>query len=341
MILFDNLILEDFRGIRKMPKPLKLAKMNLLIGRNNSGKSTILSALSLLPHPMTKIKLLNEFQYSFLQESVINAGVLASKPFVYRYEGIAKIKCEMYGFPLEIRIDSKKGPSHAIFGTQNYFSDFSEMKSLFSRLAKKDPRFNFKDPENISLFIPNLESLFKRIIELLGKEENWVGVEKSDAHTNVVTDFINKCIDEDFSEVTPKFKGTLYLRKVPPNAKAFHVRVVDMGDGIEKVVSILLWLETVNPRIILWDDFETSMHPSLIKAVLTYLNSKEWQVVLSTHSIDALMEIIDLQPKDAKIILIKKDSEANLHHKSFTLEEIETEINAKRDPRKLVDLLNL
>ena len=50
-ILIKELEISEFRGIRKLAKPLNLETFNVLIGRNNVGKSAILEALYLLAMP--------------------------------------------------------------------------------------------------------------------------------------------------------------------------------------------------------------------------------------------------------------------------------------------------
>jgi predicted ATPase len=50
-VFVSSVNLTEFRGIKEFKEPLELAKFNVLVGRNNSGKSVILQALSLLPHP--------------------------------------------------------------------------------------------------------------------------------------------------------------------------------------------------------------------------------------------------------------------------------------------------
>lgn len=46
-----ELSVEGFRGIRRLARPLRLEKLNVLIGRNDAGKTSILEALFLLSEP--------------------------------------------------------------------------------------------------------------------------------------------------------------------------------------------------------------------------------------------------------------------------------------------------
>ena len=43
--------LREFRGIRELEKPIPLSSFNVLVGRNNAGKSAVLEALYLLSKP--------------------------------------------------------------------------------------------------------------------------------------------------------------------------------------------------------------------------------------------------------------------------------------------------
>ena len=137
-------------------------------------------------------------------------------------------------------------------------------------------------------------------------------------------------------------ENELYARK-EVNGKPFYVKVRDLGDGVKKILSVLLWLETCSPELVLWDDFEASVHPTLIKLVLEWLVKKDWQVVIATHSIDTLLKLLemDTKNKDSSIILLQKTPEDLLLHKRHTIEELEDFIISNQDPRLLPDLLKL
>jgi len=50
-VLVKSLDLKEFRGVRKLSKPIELEDFTVLIGRNNVGKTSILEALYLLAWP--------------------------------------------------------------------------------------------------------------------------------------------------------------------------------------------------------------------------------------------------------------------------------------------------
>ena len=109
-----------------------------------------------------------------------------------------------------------------------------------------------------------------------------------------------------------------------------------MGDGVERFLISSLWLETVKPQVVLWDDLEASAHPSLIREILTWLASHDWQVVFSTHSIDVLHELLMVEPHEAKILALRKLPDDTLTYREYTLENLEEMFESGQDIRKLV-----
>ena len=138
------------------------------------------------------------------------------------------------------------------------------------------------------------------------------------------------------------FGKTLQFRKeLPENIGYIELR--DLGAGIEKIIKIMTLLEVISPKLILIDDFGSGLHPSLIKIFLSWLKDKEneWQTVISTHSYDVLHYLLDINPKDTSIIQLKKSSGDVLAHKSLSLNQIESFLDANNDPRFLSDLIEL
>jgi len=67
----------------------------------------------------------------------------------------------------------------------------------------------------------------------------------------------------------------------------------------------------------LWNDIEIAMHPSLMDTLLKWLTDSNRQVVIATHSFDVLRSLTLIKPRDAKVILLRKDDNDVIHHKSL------------------------
>ena len=92
----DELTIREFRGIRTCKGPLKLSNFTVMIGRNNSGKSTILEALSLLPSPHTR---------SFINGSSKIKNIINlhhSKALQYLYAGSSQIEYRLKDITFKI-----------------------------------------------------------------------------------------------------------------------------------------------------------------------------------------------------------------------------------------------
>lgn len=338
-IFVSSLDLKEFRGIKEFKEPLEFNKFNVLVGRNNSGKSAIVQALSLLPDPELGLPLSLRVQYwqprgkNIEQwgerKEIFNYLLGGRDSAIYRYAGTAVVEFQVKGKACQVKIGRRGLEFFAEGERVNKLNTWLEQLGIEGERGK----------ESVA-FIPNDSTFFKNL--KVNLKQNWPVVEKSGAHFRIVQDLINKSVNETFTEVTPR-EDELYVRKEVAGKPPFYVKVRDLGDGIKKMLSVLLWLEASSPELVLWDDFEASVHPTLIKLVLEWLMKKNWQVILTTHSIDTLLKLleVDAESKDSSIILLQKTPDDLLLHKKHTLEELEDFITANQDPRLLPDLLEL
>ena len=317
--------IKEFRGIRKCKKPLKLSKFNVLIGRNNSGKSTILGALSLLPSPLLGGPF-GSNRLPFLSDLLGGRSSL-----IYGYSGETKLNFKINESLWEISINDK--------GDVKFSIDNEELIPSSTSIASK---LNLKEIQRLRqlvFFIPNSTEFIKMLVENLKTEVNWNFVMKEGAHFRVA-DEISKTVDDKYTEILIS-RGNLCARKEFPKRGPFYIKLEDLGDGIEKAIAVMLFVEAFKPDVILWDDFEAAAHPTLIRMLLSWLNERKWQVVLSTHSIDVLDRLLEVKPKDAQIIQLKKTADDILLHEKLSLEELESIMESNQDPRLLVDALRL
>jgi len=332
MVFVSSLDLKEFRGIKELKEPLEFAKFNVLIGRNNSGKSAILHALSLLPHPDLDLPMGLSVNQWGKRRGVFEYLLGGRKSAIYRYAGSASLEFVVKEKACHAEISEGGGGG----GGDRFFV---EEKDVDASTCCKLLDIEGGRANDFVAFVPNESTFLSHLQEHLMR--SWERIEKSEAHVNIVKDIINKSVNDTFTEIIVR-ENELYARK-EVNGKPFYVKVRDLGDGVKKILSVLMWLEACSPELVLWDDFEASVHPTLIKLVLEWLAKKDWQVVIATHSIDVLLKIIDtkLESKDCGLILLQKTADDILLHNRLTLEEIEDFVISNQDPRLLPDLLKL
>ena len=64
-------------------------------------------------------------------------------------------------------------------------------------------------------------------------------------------------------------------------------------------------------------------------------------MIMSTHSLDVLTSLLELQPEDTSVLLLKKTKDDILIHENLTLDKLEDIIETSQDPRRLADSLRL
>ena len=315
---------KEFRGIKRCKEPIKLSKFNVLIGKNNSGKSSLLEALYLFPSP--QIDSIYKKGNKIDQITKLHSG---RDGLVYGYSGNATMTYNVNKTLFAIEITSNGGTNVFIddeaTGSQEYISKMLEI-----------PEPNLKD---ISIYIPNDTEIVNKYAEYVSSMEN--EIVKSGTNKRVA-EFVNQCIDEKYTEVLWTREG-LSCRKERPDGSPLYIKLDDLGDGIKRATIIMLLLEAHSPHIVLWDDFESASHPTLIRAQLEWLSKKDWQVVLATHSIDVLYQLLDIEisPTDLQILQMKKLNDDRLVYESLTIDDLDDLMNANADPRRLVDALGV
>ncbi len=319
--MFVNSIdINEFRGIKKCQLPIKFSNFTVLIGRNNSGKSTILEALSLLPHPDIYDVLFNDNKKEVLK----SLHPEAYNRLLYLYAGDSILEYRVVNKPFKIEL------SEGTF--KMYARETSLEKNDIANLIGTETRFL----NGYVIFFPDIANLLNTL-ELQLKIHKELLMKKQ-IHIDLAN-VLNQLVNDQYSEIV--FLEPISLRKIYPNQKIAYLRLSELGSGAEKVIKMMASLEIYSPQLVIIDDFEAGLHPSLIKFFLQWLKEKNWQKVISTHSIDVLYYLVDINPPDTTILQLNKSNEDILSHKVLKLEELEDLLDANTDPRLLLDNLGL
>ena len=325
----DGVYIEGFRGIRRLSREIKFRKFNVVIGRNNVGKTALLEALYLLPSPYTSNPFTGESRLAFV--SSMHSG---HRGLVYGYADSAKIVYRVKDLKIVVEICADGG-------ARVYIDDraVTEIECV-ERLSKvlNIPR---DDVRNLIFFVPHTDAFLKNLDEVLRSERVWSAIVKRGLARHIVSSLINPIVHDHFTEVLIE-RDRLKLRKeVSQDIGPLYIDVSDLGDGIERLCLVALALEYLRPRLVLWDDIEASAHPGLIETVLRWLASRSWQVVITTHSIDVLLELVRVYPRDCAVIALRKTRDDIVESKLMELDEVEDLLDKGIDVRRVVEELEL
>ena len=339
--MIEKIMLRNFKGIKE--GELELAPLTILLGGNNSGKTTILEALFLAPNPFQKtpykypysyaIEVINSFHETlgsrdvrFLFYNYVAENALISCKVNDSMHSIAFLNLEdrMYVYAIE----SKSVPTlrDLSFLLDKTPSEFKNKEWNAIRIGRFD---NFRSISDVNgtlfmektlLFHPRLISMSWSYIKGI-----WTLITNLKIGTKVARD-VSNLVSEKYINITlePFFGSDPILHMLLDNG--IRVRLGDIGDGIQILTTAMILYELSKPKVLLWDDIESHMNPKVLLFAAQWiadLLDKNMQVILSTHSIEALRTIAGLiDNKDVKIYLLLLD-DGILKSKSLSLKEVE------------------
>ncbi len=323
--------LEEFRGVRRLWEPwLRLSRgLNVIVGRNNVGKTSILEALYILAAPFDSVTLDPYSESPLKLVSELHGG---RSSLVYGYAGEARIEArlEVDEEARRVRVFLGERGVRIYVGGRNVV----EMGDYFSRVWSEWSK------RPLAVYIPDDTRYYRKLEDFAMREDVFRHFEKRGLHRRVAK-LISDVVYDRFTEVLVR-RDRLALRKeVGGDVGPLYVDVESMGEGVKRFILVYLVVEYLNPPLLLWDDVEVAMHPSLLRTALKWLASGKRQVVVTTHSLDFLQALVLEEPRDANIILLKKDDEDTIRWKSITVYELADLLGEGIDVRRVIDELEL
>lgn len=276
--------ISEFRGIRKLSKPIELGSFNVLVGRNNVGKSAILEAVFLLSMPFRgeTLSLYSKNVYDYL--SGLHGG---GKSLVYGHSGKAVINYEftegVKTFFERVKHDGEivSGVDILVKNIEIEMDTVSFSKVVINRKYTMEDSLDYKNflksigvacgSNILCLFVPNNSNSYERIASFVLDDKVFSWIEKHGFHRRVIRSILAPAIYDRFTEVTIR-KDRLCVRKeVSEEIGSLYIDVDSLGEGVKRALLTYLVVEYLNPRIVLWDDIEVAAHPSLLETLLKWL----------------------------------------------------------------------
>jgi AAA15 family ATPase/GTPase len=258
--LFEELDIEGFK------------RVNLIVGKNNTGKTTLLEA----------IRILEAKGHSTVVNNILKSRGQFTPSWDESYYALFSINNQSVRNSLLINelgisdfkyANEVKEPSPNL-GFKVLYSGYGHLKSQLN--STDSPDF----PHDNVVYVP-----IARDMDLLQKM--WDNVSLTDLEDEVIN-IIRKTVEPqldrlDVSGGVAKIKLTDQVKPIPIQAH---------GDGIQRMLSIALALVNSKGKLLLIDEFESGLHFSVQEVLwqIIFDYSQKWdiQVFATTQSDDAL-----------------------------------------------------
>ncbi len=314
--LFDSFRIGRFRGFRDVEFS-ECGSTNLLIGANNSGKSTVLEALAIYCRPFDKREWLavlerrearsgrgariDDLYWLFPREAVLRAdallpaislaatGLTPVESLEARAERASRLRT------LQIEIGEGEFEDNGQFEETGVDINVAATASRFSSMPYREtldfwPDGNFTNTEASPTYreVRSLTPFSHRIEPLQLKRLTQAGTEGWKPEVLKLLGDIDPAI-LDLEILTPDgVSPSLHVNYAGLGLAPISV----LGDGLRRVVSIALAVANLKNGLLLIDEIESAIHVSALETVFNWLTGacrrNNVQLFATTHSLEAL-----------------------------------------------------
>ncbi len=334
--MIRRLRLEGFKGVAS--GEIELDQLTVLVGPNNSGKTTILEALFLAPNPFRLVPYIPSTPIELLATYHRALNEKGPTMFFNKYAADkAIIAADDVEFTLvrhlnHLQVYVNRQPTSGFI-----LSEYRVGDRLLYYVGRFDGNFNFVDrnvPPDLR-FTSNTLLLSTKLVGFAHEYLRmvWPEIVNKGVAAKVARD-ASRYTSEDYINITiePFTGGELSLFVML--ADGTRVRLTDLGAGIHLYLVNRLLYEHYQPDVILWDDVETHLNPRLLSHVAEWfadLVEEGKQVIVSTHSLEAVRTITTLV-KDATVLLTSL-KDGKLEARKIKVEELNALDKLGIDPR--------
>jgi predicted ATPase len=329
--VIHQLRLRNFKGV--VEGEAELDKLTILVGPNNSGKTTILEALFLAPNPLRQVpyvpttavqllleyhKTLSETGYAFLLNKYI------ANNMVIKVDDLELLFTKINGSGIAVKV--------------TYLSQSGETGILDLGYLRPDGnvevRSNVQIADNTLLLSTKLAKFAHEYLQ-----RRWIEILNTRAPA-LISREVSRFVSEEYVNVTaePFTAGSMTFYVML--ADGTRIRLSDLGSGVHLYVVNRLLYEHYRPDVVLWDDLETHFNPRLLTHVVEWfadLVEEGKQVIVSTHSLE-VVETLTAFVEDAAVLLTSL-RDGKLKVRKLGPKELEEWAKAGIDPRYAEALL--
>lgn len=342
MAYISELTIESFRGINDLQLK-NLGKINIIVGANNSGKTSILEVLSLMRNP---IDLVNAVRVSRMREFVLSFGIGRLEKldlFINMFNRnnqknriafSGQINRQDFNLCIEGTIEKR------LFDIEKFIKNPRNRHAYINPTDIADGETNFfignikytEDGEQLN--IPVQFSSYDDLIPSRRTKEQMIRIEYISpidhiVKNNQLNQLVKAGLKSEIVELLKIFDSQISglemvgeeQRTIPyiEHSELGLMPLSTYGDGLKKALLIAASMIIAKEGILLIDEIETAIHVSALEKVFAWFvkacQKSNVQVFATTHSLEAIDAILkyvndDSVPSDGddplRIITIKK-----------------------------------
>lgn len=361
IMLIESMVVRNFRGIRECSMD-GFADVNVLIGRNGSGKSTILESIYLASawvNSYDKLHDNNKIDYVISRRT--GRGTWGSSRDVLwflmdtikdvemklTFTDKDELRFKLIHFDgggrvwLTIPEEIMSTLSSREYDHYNYSSDY-----LLSRKSKTLKSARFRDEfvkvyADVIGFLEKVVLIDSRILADPKRVEDviWSKI-LAKRLDRFIADMVREEFEADAEDITymPIGGDTVLALKLFKTT----VRVDDLGDGARSAILMASILLTLDNTAVLIEEPESHQHPGGLKAVMNFVlkvaKERRLQLFVSTHSVE-LLRILQKLCEDVGLRLrtffLERNVEGVVDVKVLERIDVDTLLKLGLDPRFL------
>lgn len=364
--MLDSLEIRNYRNLKNIKIP-SLGKVNLFTGKNNTGKSSILEAIGIYATKgdlnfiyqlltdrgeyfkknesnehvtLTNLRVLSSLFYErkilFGNENEIFIGSSENSLFKNISQSGQSISLRFVGYIEEIEetngneatvkrkiIPNPQNEQSFKAGFQIKIGAFTQFISLDQDLRNR--LFNRQYDKNF-----NLQFIRTRNIDKIINARLWDNIILTEKEEYVIDALkIIEPTTERIAFIEDQTRGRTAVIKLATNTKILPL--LSMGDGINRILTIILALVNSDNGVLLIDEFENGLHYTVqekLWEIIFHLSKQlNIQVFATTHSEDCISgfeSILNSSTNSHLGKLIRLDNEnGNIKQVEFNAEELE------------------
>ena len=337
--MLKRVSIQNFKSLKKVE--LKLQKINLLIGPNNSGKTNFLKAIELyrsgdftssrtdfleqISYKHRRVDVKFEFDYEFDRNTYLAKSYNSQTDKLYHYVSELIVKDEDGYVPLSVsnnveewflNEDGSKSSTEIMGGHRREFFEY-----MNSKIYKPDPsklvqqvKFSadqvelMSDCSNLISFYFYVDANFRR-------------------NSKSIQENLSKCIPEiAYFTIPPVRSGSesmLGLQFFDKDDNSYWAD--EVSEGVLYFLALLCIINQPNPpKLLLLEEPEKGIHPRRIREVMDFIfrlaEEKDVQIILTTHNENVLNEFTSTPEA---VFVFEKDEEGATHVKNLLRDIIE------------------